>query len=457
MARTLKDIQEQRGTIVTALKKFRDDTDAKAGVEKRAWSKEEDAKFAEISADLDALDREAERARRFEAIDAGESKKPGREDVAPGKRSGDGDATDETRGLALAGWLRGARASREEREAADMLGFDMRSSVLDISPAPTRDIRAMQQVYRDRRGSRLAAELRDLSLTGASGGYTTVPGTLVRSLEQARLQYGGIAQLGEIIRTATGEPMYFPAADDSGNVGALVAEAGDLDIEVSVDPTFARMQLDSFKITSKPILVSHELLRDSVFDLPAVIGSMLGERIGRKEAALYATGTGSSQPKGLTVAATAATLSSGNAYTASATDITGDELLDLAYSVDPAYRGQGCGFVMKDSTLLLLRKKKGTDGQYIWQPGWQAGAPDMLHGFPVTTCQEMPAATAGLRSVVFGLLSAYKIRQVGAVRLRRLEELFANTDQVGFIALASVDADLLDAGTHPVKALVQHA
>jgi len=37
----------------------------------------------------------------------------------------------------------------------------------------------------------------------------------------------------------------------------------------------------------------------------------------------------------------------------------------------------------------------------------------------------------------------------------RLNELFAANGQVGFIAFRRADGNLLDAGTHPVKYLVQ--
>ena len=40
--------------------------------------------------------------------------------------------------------------------------------------------------------------------------------------------------------------------------------------------------------------------------------------------------------------------------------------------------------------------------------------------------------------------------------VRRLVELYAETDQVGFIGFERVDSNLLDAGTHPLNVLVQH-
>lgn len=287
-----------------------------------------------------------------------------------------------------------------------------------------------------------------MSLTGAAGGYSVIPGTLVKQLELNRLAFGGFMNYGETIVTEDGAPLYWPTADDTGNIGAIVAEAATASLATGVDPTFTRLQLDSYKISSTPIRISFELLRDSVFDVPGLIGGMLGERIGRKEGALSATGTGSSQHKGIVPASTLGKTA------AATTDITFDELLDLEASIDPAYRANAA-WAMKDATALILRRKKDGDGQYIWRDNLQAGAPDMLLGHPVRIIQEMPAATTGLKSVLFGDFSYLKIRRIGGLRLRRLDEIYADTDEVAFIAFASSDCDLLDPATHPVKHLIQ--
>jgi HK97 family phage major capsid protein len=53
---------------------------------------------------------------------------------------------------------------------------------------------------------------------------------------------------------------------------------------------------------------------------------------------------------------------------------------------------------------------------------------------------------------VFGDLSKYKIREVRDIQVLRLVERYADYHQVGFLAFARYDGDLLNAGTAPVKA-----
>ncbi len=452
MARTVKELLDERNGLVVKAKALND------SVTGRAMTKEEDAQFSTINADIDRLKAEADRAARFEAIDAEVrpgSTKPGREDVKPG-HEGRGEITDETRSAAIAGWFAeqsGAGASDAEVEAAKACRLNLRARELTIPVLRTGGFRkaqrASREVFGSERDATLAAvECRDLSVgSNVAGGYISAPEEMVRSLELAMLAYGGIYEQADVIRTANGNPLSWPSADDTGNSGEWLAEAQTIGT-TSVDPTFGKTTWMAHKVSSKPVKVSYELLRDSIFDLPGTLGAMLGERIGRAKATAFATGSGAGKPLGLTLSTTLGVTAAGTS------SITTDELLDLIHSIDLAYRKAGCAFVMKDSAVLHLRKKKDGDGQYIWRAGLEAGQPDTLFGYPVVTSQEMPAIATGVKAVVFGSLKAYKVREVGAIRLRRFAELYGETDQEGFVAFHEADGGLLDAGTHPVKHLL---
>jgi len=191
-------------------------------------------------------------------------------------------------------------------------------------------------------------------------------------------------------------------------------------------------------------------LQDSAFNLPQFLGSVLGERLGRGTAAAYATGTGTAQPNGLVTAATLGVTA------ASATAIADTELIDLVHSVDIAYRNQpGAGWVMNDAIVKAIRKLKDSDNQFIWQPGLTVAEPDRLLGFPIQVDQQMSSAlTAGQKVALFGALRKYVIRDVLGVTLTRLVERYAEFHQQAFVAIMRTDADLLDAGTNPVKYLL---
>jgi HK97 family phage major capsid protein len=180
-----------------------------------------------------------------------------------------------------------------------------------------------------------------------------------------------------------------------------------------------------------------------------MLGAMLGERLGRITNTKYTTGSGASTPRGIVTAA------SSGVTAASGTQIAADELIGLVHSIDPAYRN-GAGFMMHDNIVLHLRKLKDGNGEYMWQSGLRDGAPDRLLGYGITINQDMQSSVAtGTKTVLFGQLSKYKIRRVNGMRLYRLQERYRDTDQDGFIAFIREDGNLLNAGTAPVKYLVQ--
>jgi HK97 family phage major capsid protein len=126
---------------------------------------------------------------------------------------------------------------------------------------------------------------------------------------------------------------------------------------------------------------------------------------------------------------------------ASATDISADEVIELYHSLKRAYR-TNASFLMNDSTALIIRLKKETTGQYIWQPGLVAGRPDTLLGKPVYISDAMPTAAISAKSLLFGDFSYYTIADRSPRTFVRLNELYAANGQVGFRGVQRTDGKL---------------
>lgn len=284
-----------------------------------------------------------------------------------------------------------------------------------------------------------------MDITNAGAGKETIPAGFVYELDRKLLAFGGPRRVCRVIQTASGNSLPYPKVDDTGNSGALLAEATDMGSSVAA--TTSAVTFGAYKFSSTPILVSSELLQDSAFDLAAELGSFLGERLGRVEGTYTTTGTGSSQPEGIvTGAATGKTAASTTAFTT-------DELMDLFHSVDPAYRESAGGWMMHDTIVSTIRKFKDSNGQYIWQPGISASMPDLLLGKPITLNQHMDSAlTTGKKLVVFGDFSRFIIRDAGSVVLHRLNELYRATDQTGFVAFRRFDSKVIQSAA--IKKLV---
>ena len=127
---------------------------------------------------------------------------------------------------------------------------------------------------------------------------------------------------------------------------------------------------------------------------------------------------------------------------ASATAITMDEVIDLFYSLRAPYRKRAA-FVVNDATVKAIRKLKNGNGDYLWQPSLTVGAPDMLLGRPVYTSAYMPTIGAGAKTILFGDLGYYWVADREGRSFKRLNELYAPTGQVGFLASQRVDGKLI--------------
>ena len=284
--------------------------------------------------------------------------------------------------------------------------------------------------------------------TGAEGGYT-VPEGFQNKLEIAALAYAGgmiDPSVVTVLRTASGNPLPMPTSDDTSNTGERIAENTQV---ASQDVAFGQIMLNAWLYSSKVVKVPVTLMQDSAFDMNSFLAGRLGERIGRIWNTDLTVGAGTAGiPNGIV---TASTLGKSFAGAAAITEL---ELIDLEHSVDPAYREMG-KYMFSDAVLALLRKLVDGDGRPLFQPGMASQSFDTIHGHPYIINPSVPAPTTGLKSVLFGDLSKYQTRIALGMTLLRLVERYADYLQIGFLAFARADGDLLDAGTNPIKHGIQ--
>jgi HK97 family phage major capsid protein len=301
-----------------------------------------------------------------------------------------------------------------------------------------------EQVGRMR--SRQSPDIRAaMSTTTNSEGGFTVAVEYQRQLEVAMKAYGGMRQVADIIRTATGAQMNFPATDPTAEEGEIVGQNTTV---ARLDTVFSNITLDVYKYSSKDIAVPFELLQDSFIDLDTYLNTLLAMRLGRITNKHFQIGTGTGQPRGLSVATTVGKTGT----TGQTTTVIYDDLVDLEHSVDPAYRAApGVGYAMHDSSLKVLRKLKDTQGRPIFVPGYEqgnpGGAPDRLMGRPITIDQFVPVMAANAKSIEFGDFKKYKIRDVMDLTLFRMtDSAFTRNGQVGFLGFMRTGGNLIDVG-----------
>ncbi|WP_027107899.1 phage major capsid protein [Lacticigenium naphthae] len=268
--------------------------------------------------------------------------------------------------------------------------------------------------------------------TDTEGGYL-VPDEFERTLIEALDEENIFRKLANVISTSSGDRK-IPVVASKGTASWIDEEGA---IPES-DDSFGQVSIGAYKLGTM-IKVSEELLNDSVFNLENYIAREFARRIGNKEEDAFFTGDGSGKPTGILAATGGAQI---GVTAASATAISIDEILDLFYSLKSPYRNKSV-FVMNDATIKAIRKLKDGQGQYIWQPSLQAGTPDTILNRPVYTSSYVPTIAASAKSIIFGDFGYYWVADRQGRVFKRLNELYAATGQVGFVATQRVDGKLI--------------
>lgn len=191
---------------------------------------------------------------------------------------------------------------------------------------------------------------------------------------------------------------------------------------------------------AKRIKVSNDLLRLALIGPEALVRERLAYKFAVTEEKGFMTGSGANQPLGLFTASndgvpTSRDVSTDNTTTA----FTMDGLINAKYSLKGQYQRVAEWVFHRDAVKLLAKLKDG-EGQYIWQPSKQAGDPDRLLGNPVNISEYAPNTfTTGLYVGLIGEMSKYVIADSMGVSVKRLDELYAETNQTGFIGRAAAD------------------
>ena len=93
--------------------------------------------------------------------------------------------------------------------------------------------------------------------------------------------------------------------------------------------------------------------------------------------------------------------------------------------------------------MRAIRKLKDANGQYLWQKALHEGDHETLLGKPIFHSPFAPELGAGKKAVAFGDFSFYWIGDRTGITFRRLNERYADTGQVGFLATKRVDGKLI--------------
>ncbi len=326
------------------------------------------------------------------------------------------------------------RADEARELRLDAATREMADQVRPVADAP-RGVRSDAEVIRSMAKGEVRShsfEKRDLvkTQTGAP-----VPTSFYDQVIMLARTVGPMLQTSTVLNTASGENLQIPSLAQY-STAAIVGEGTAIS---ESDPVFnSFITLGAFKF-SFLVQLSSELIEDSGVDILSFLATQVGNELGFRVNDALTTGTGSSQPKGIVVASSLGVTGA----TATTGAFTADNLISLVYSVDTAGRRlAGSGFQMNSSSIAKMRSLKDTAGNFVFSPALNADANDLLLGYPVFENPGMANTGTAAKSVIFGHLPSYFVRQVGGIKLDRSDDFAFNTGLVTFKAQMRVDGNL---------------
>lgn len=195
-------------------------------------------------------------------------------------------------------------------------------------------------------------------------------------------------------------------------------------------PIFAEYEYRFGEVYAEPA-VTQSLLEDSEIDIANYLAEEVELEFSQQEGIAFLSGNGVKKPKGVLMydKASEDALPDNEKHplgpvlevnSGSASAITADGLIDLAYDIPDERITENSAFYMNRKTHATIRKMKDGQGNYLWQPPFQEKQPALILGSPAHELSGMPDVGANTIPIIFGDMNrSYRIFDRTAVQVIR--------------------------------------
>jgi HK97 family phage major capsid protein len=238
--------------------------------------------------------------------------------------------------------------------------------------------------------------------SSANGGYTT-PIEWDRTITDALKLVSPIRQEAQVIQISTigFSRVYNDRSVGSGWVGETASRPA------TTTPGLTSLVWPVGEIYANAA-ASQDLLDDSLINISDWLTGEIEYEFARQEGIAFLSGDGVNKPSGMlpyvTGGASAAVHPFG-AITSTPSGTVGgyttDAIVTLVYALPAMFQPNAKFFANRLSMAALMKLKNG-QGNYIWQPAFQAGQPATLMGAPIVDLPDMPAVASGNAALLYG-------------------------------------------------------
>jgi len=273
------------------------------------------------------------------------------------------------------------------------------------------------------------------SITGSSTG-APVPTSFLNTIVTVARLVNPLLDYATVINTSSGENLQIP---NQSTFSTATIKGQGVSIGTS-EPAFnAFTTLNAYKFSALAQL-SRELVLDAGVDIAGFLADQFGNAFGYAIGDKALNGTGTVEPSGiLSAAATGVTSTAGSAGV-----FTGDNVVDLIYSLDGSLRAKPTFAMLANSTsIAALRKLKDNYGRYLFDIGVGLDKRDLVLGVPVIETPSMPNPGTAVAPLAVGDLKAIYMRNAGGLQVDRSDDYAFGNDLATWRATWRLDSALV--------------
>ncbi len=403
MKKEIRNLKEKRAKIVADQRKILDTADT----EKRELTSDENTAYEQMEKDFEDLDTQIVEAEQRQEVSAErrknlEERQVMLEGVEKPKTQYAHDEHTEER-------------SDQKKEYADAYDSYLRRGLRGLSDTEYRTLSAGVPI---------------------EGGNTVVPEEFISKL---------ITSLDDLVYVRSKATKFTVTSAASLGVPTLDSDPSDADWTSELatgnednDMGFGKRNLTPSPV-AKRIKVSEKLVRNSAINVDSLVKARLGYKFGITHEKAFYLGTGSNQPLGLfTASANGISAARDIVGSNTATAIVADSLIDTKYSLKAQYH-TSAGWLFHRDAVKNIRKLKDGNGDYLWKQGL-GDKSDTILELPYSMSEYIPNTfTTGQYVGLLGDLSFYWIVDALNMTIKVLDELYAETNQIGYIGRMESD------------------
>ncbi len=270
----------------------------------------------------------------------------------------------------------------------------------------------------------------------AAGGYL-VPDSAVTLINQHLNARSTIRRLSSVA-TITNDSMDMLIEKTEPDVG-WVSETENRD-ETST-PDLAKISIPVHEIYARP-RVSQRMLDDSAVNIESWLADRIADKMAKTENQAFLFGSGDGKPKGIL---TYPTVDLGKGEWGKIESISmvekdgADKIIEAFYAMKSDYLDGAC-WVMSRKSASKIRTMKDKSGAYLWQASISADQPNLLLGYPVHLCDDLPADQD---KIIFANMSkSYQV--VDRSQMNVLRDPYSAKPYVEFYATKRVGGDVIN-------------